>query len=183
MFMNFNLPRIAAMAAIFGLGLPLTTATALYSPPAAAVTPADFPVIVQAIDHLLATGPSAKIVSQLWDARAFYSGAVGATTELEITLTTAEAAELGIVGESGAATVVRFGLYGVIAYEVYYTGSLLWDIWDYNTDIEDLEEEYIEASVELGMTEADAVEEYYEDLYENNTYYDNFVDIYCMWCD
>jgi hypothetical protein len=79
--------------------------------------------------------------------------------------------------------LVRFGLYGVIAYEVYYTGSLLWEIWDYSADIADLETEYIEASIEMGMTEEEAVEEYYEDLYEDNTYYDNFVDIYCIWCD
>ena len=181
--MSFNLSQIAPIVAVLGVGLPLTTATALYSPPAAAVSPADYPIIIQAIDSLLSSSPPQKIAAQLWDARAFYTGTAGATTELEITLTSAEAAELGIVGESGAATVVRFGLYGVIAYEVYYTGSLLWEIWDYSADIADLEDEYIEASIELGMTEEEAVEEYYEDLYEENTYYDNFVDIYCIWCD
>jgi hypothetical protein len=181
--MTFNLPRIAALATLFSFGLPLTTATVLYSPPAAAVSPADYPIIVRAIDSLLASSPTQKIAAQLWDARAFYTGTAGAATELEITLTAAEAAELGIVGESGAATIVRFGLYGVIAYEVYYTGSLLWEIWDYSADIADLETEYIEASIELGMTKEEAVEEYYEDLYEDNTYYDNFVDIYCIWCD
>lgn len=181
--MSFNLSRIAVLAAVFGVGLPLTTITALYSPPAAAVSPADYPIIIQAIDALLSSNPPQKLAAQLWDARAFYTGAAGATTELEITMTSVEAAELGIIGESGAASMVRFGLHGVIAYEVYYASGLLWDIWDYSSDITDLEAEYIEASLELGMTEEEAVEEYYEDLYEENTYYDNFVDIYCIWCD
>ena len=45
------------------------------------------------------------------------------------------------------------------------------------------------ASLERGrghMTSArwqEAIEEFNEDLYTENTYWDNVVDIYCIWCD
>ena len=180
--MSFNLPRVAALAALFSFGLPLTTATALYSPSASAVSPADYPIIIKAIDSLLATNPSSSMAAHLWEARAYYSGVAGASTEIEITLTSVEAAELGLV-ESGSAQMVRFGLYGVIAYEVYYTGDLLYDLWEYDTTIADEEDEYIETAAEMGQSEEEAIEEFNEDLYTENTYWDNVVDIYCIWCD
>jgi hypothetical protein len=103
---------------------------------------------------------------------------LGAAGEAGISLEAAGAAEAGAVTGLTAAV-----LYGVIIAEVVVVGAEVYLIYSYNEEIDEIAEDYVEMAEELGQTEEEALAELEEDLYTENTYWDNFVDIYCVWCD
>lgn len=163
------------------LSLALLTAGTLSPPSAHALTPVETQAVISAIETVLSTGVStAAEQAQLWDALAYYQGASTTVTETSITLTTAQEVELGISSSTNLVTVVEIGLYGIIVAEVVYLGyeSYLW--WSYTEEVEEGLDEYIEAAEELGQSAEEAEAEYYDGLYEENTYLDNFCDLY--WC-
>lgn len=89
----------------------------------------------------------------------------------------------GAVAEAGAVTgVVAVTLYGIIIAEVAIFGTELYLLFHYDQEIEETADEYVEAALELGQTEEEAIAEYEADLYTENSLWDNFVDIYCLWC-
>ncbi len=151
------------------------------SPRAEALTPAETTAVITALNTILDGGmASGAQAAQLWDALAYYEGTAGTITETNIVLSTATEAELGLGASSTAYTMVQVSLYGLIIAEVAVLGyeSYLW--WYYNEEIEDGLEEYIDLGEEMGQTAEEAEVEYYEDLYEENEYWDNFCDMY--WC-
>ena len=197
--------QVAALVAMMAFGTTAVVGSATYSPAASAVSPADYPLIVKAIDAALAgyPAPSATHASQLWNARAFYMGASGTATEIEITLTAVEAAELGVPAGSGMTPMVSILLHGTLIAEVAVLGTELYLLYYYDGIVEEEMEEFMEAAEELGQDPEEAAEEFMDGLYDNNTYADQFtetfgagiddeegntyadnlVDMYCFWCD
>jgi len=143
------------------------------------MSPAETQVVINAIQTVLNSGVSTSAEqAQLWQALSYYQGTAGSLTEAEITLTAVEEAELGISSSSNLVNVVRIGLYGVIVAEVVVlaTESYLW--WYYDGQVAAGLDQYLEMAEEMGQTAEEAEDEYYDGLYEENTYWDNFCDLY-----
>lgn len=162
------------------LALALLTTGGL-STPAQALTPVETQAAITAIQTVLNSGvATAAEQAQLWDALAYYQGTGGSITETEITLTAVQEAELGISSSSNLVTVVRIGLYGVILAEVVYLGYQSYLYWGYTAEVEEGLDDYLEIAEEMEQDLIEAEEEYYDGLYEENGYWDNFCDLY--WC-
>ncbi len=151
------------------------------SPRAEALTPVETQAVIKAINTVLNSGAATgKYAAELWEALAYYQGSAGTLTETNIVLHAATEAELGLGASSSVYQVVQIGLYGVIIGEVAVLGYEGYLLWHYTEEIDGGLDEYIEMSEEMGQTAMEAEEEYYEDLYEENGYWDNFCDLY--WC-
>jgi hypothetical protein len=122
-------------------------------------------------------GPFAEIFER-WLVEQELAIQANTVTETEIILTAEESAELGIAGEGQAATALRYGLYGVIALEAVVVAGELAAIVYYEHEIDDYEAAYLSASLELEISEADALAEFAAGMDVDNTYSDNYCALY-----
>lgn len=124
-----------------------------------------------------APGPFAEIFER-WIIEQELAIQANTVTETEIILTAEESAELGISSESQVATSLRYGLYGVIAIEAVVVVGELAAIVYYEHEIDESEAAYLATSLELGLSEADARAEFDAGTDVDNTYADNYCDLY-----